>query len=103
MFKLITPASQIVTILLLICLASCVETSVCSTGVGVGRSEEPHVANTTSAQTTSSSAPTQHSGLGRLAMTFMVTGENQLWAGDALAQLSTAAIPGTHQPFTLMR
>ena len=67
------------------------------------RREASHVANTTSAQTTSSSAPTPHSGRGRLATCFILTGVKQLWAEDALAPLSIAATPGTHQASTVMR
>ena len=102
--KLTTPASQNVTLLTsLICPASCVETNVCRTDAGVWRAGHSHAENTASAQTTSSSAPTPHSGLGRVVMTFMPTGEKQLWAGDAPAPYSTAATPGIHQAYTIMR
>ena len=87
----------------LIIQASCVESCVWGTKPGVWRTGAAHAANTTSAQTTRSSVLTQHSGLGRLVISFILMGEKQLWAGDALARLSTAATPGTHQAFTIMR
>ena len=70
---------------------------------GVRRTLPSHVANTTLAQTTTSSAPTPHSGRGRVATCFIIAGVKQLWAGDALVPLSTAATPGTHQLSIVMR
>ena len=70
---------------------------------GVRITHRSLVENTTSAQATSSCAPTPHFGPGRRVIYILQMGKRQLWAEDVQDQFSTAATPGILQSSTLMR